>query len=70
MEDGLRVTSSEWVRRLCTKSLNPCFNGRWSARKIFLINQSKLESVLILVLMEDGLRGVGKSVLIDIVRES
>ena len=36
-------------------SLNPCFNGRWSARTNKL-GECHSPVVLILVLMEDGLR--------------
>ncbi len=36
--------------------LNPCFNGRWSARQKTYNNGKSKENVLILVLMEDGMR--------------
>ena len=39
-----------------TASLNPCFNGRWSARTENYAPEYLPLSVLILVLMEDGLR--------------
>ena len=32
MEDGLREEYELELRKLQLKSLNPCFNGRWSAR--------------------------------------
>ena len=37
-------------------SLNPCFNGIWSASVNVLTDEVKNEVVLILVLMEYGLR--------------
>ena len=37
-------------------SLNPCFNGRWSARFRGFDDSQEGIKVLILVLMEDGLR--------------
>ena len=37
-------------------SLNPCSNGRCSARKYFYIENYDGSRVLILVLMEDALR--------------
>ena len=43
----------QWGVRL---RLNPCFNGIWSARSIELLVQSMGMIVLILVLMEYGLR--------------
>ena len=36
--------------------LNPCFNGRWSARLYSFQYSVQMTFVLILVLMEDGLR--------------
>ena len=57
MEDGLRVhclcTSTS-----CIKCLNPCFNGRWSASRLTWIEHYWRSEVLILVLMEDGLREI------------
>ena len=42
------------------KCLNPCFNGRWSARVALTAPAEKdSKNVLILVLMEDGLRAWG-----------
>ena len=38
--------------------LNPCFNGRWSARTRRESEKRDPSGVLILVLMEDGLRGL------------
>ena len=37
------------------RRLNPCFNGRYSQR-VWTCVQTKMHSVLILVLMEDTLR--------------
>ena len=52
MEDGLRLWYNMEVKK--TSGLNPCCNGRWSQtslrKKVVLI------LVLILVVMEDGLR--------------
>ena len=39
-----------------SRGLNPCFNGRWSARLNTEIYTYGKIGVLILVLMEDGLR--------------
>ena len=39
------------------KRLNPCFNGRYSQRTGKIIMNIKKVKVLILVLMEDTLRG-------------
>ena len=36
--------------------LNPCFNGRYSQRRLIFTFNANVESVLILVLMEDTLR--------------
>ena len=45
---------SSWIY-----GLNPCFNGIWSASKIKEeIEKLKNDDVLILVLMEYGLRGI------------
>ena len=56
MEDALRVLRdfSMKVIRIC---LNPCSNGRCSARRLNPDCLEKLLKVLILVLMEDALRG-------------
>ena len=55
MEDGLRDHRRKvrWWRIL---GLNPCFNGRWSASLTFSCDNFINGFVLILVLMEDGLR--------------
>ena len=55
MEDTLRVGNGQ-QRYEYQESLNPCFNGRYSQRSL---NQTDVLpcSVLILVLMEDTLRG-------------
>ena len=57
MEDALRVLRdfSMKVIRIC---LNPCSNGRCSARRLNPDCLEKLLKVLILVLMEDALREV------------
>ena len=39
-------------------SLNPCFSGGWSQRRILLLLNLRNSPVLILVLVEDGLRGL------------
>ena len=39
-----------------TWCLNPCFNGRWSASWLKMNKEIIMKKVLILVLMEDGLR--------------
>ena len=55
MEDTLREIMTN-LKDLASKSLNPCFNGRYSQRiKLNTTNPETLE-VLILVLMEDTLR--------------
>ena len=54
MEYGLRLLKKIYRTRI--SCLNPCFNGIWSATQNFIgINQTSGE-VLILVLMEYGLR--------------
>ena len=43
------------AKHTCTR-LNPCFNGRWSLTWLYIIlSAMKVNIVLILVLMEDGL---------------
>ena len=54
MEDTLRVLTKNW-RKNHGKSLNPCFNGRYSQSPKFFENEDDVD-VLILVLMEDTLR--------------
>ena len=49
MEDAL----IKWVR------LNPCCYGRWSQRPMVTRSSQDAQAVLILVVMEDGLRGSG-----------
>ena len=39
-----------------TVSLNPCCSGRWSQRPLKLNIMAQQENVLILVVVEDGLR--------------
>ena len=59
MEDGLRAIflGTDGYK---LKSLNPCFNGRWSARRYWAKQLRDADlAVLILVLMEDGLRELG-----------
>ena len=55
MEDGLRGVIKSSIGKE-TAGLNPCFNGRWSASNILNITKENTDYVLILVLMEDGLR--------------
>ena len=55
MEDGLRVVRKAG-NRARKKGLNPCFSGRWSARISQLRRLRCSSQVLILVLVEDGLR--------------
>ena len=43
---------------LLFRSLNPCFNGIWSASLVTRDDEDRRELVLILVLMEYGLRGL------------
>ena len=56
MEDGLRDVS--WLFRHILKKncLNPCSCGGWSQRKAYCLTVGIGWSVLILVLVEDGLR--------------
>ena len=70
MEDGLRGQERKSYMRGCITSLNPCFNGRWSAS--FRRSEAKNadENVLILVLMEDGLRVLHDGDVITIPSES
>ena len=56
MEDTLRVTVRR-VLSLLPKCLNPCFNGRYSQRMRKRYGTENQTQVLILVLMEDTLRG-------------
>ena len=58
MEDGLRDLNPETGKAECCDRLNPCFNGRWSASSPQAqVQEQPVAAVLILVLMEDGLRG-------------
>ena len=57
MEDGLRgaeIRRQALSRVVC---LNPCFSGRWSVRRRYNRDDAEEDRVLILVLVEDGLRG-------------
>ena len=56
MEDTLRGVLDERIAEL-QRSLNPCFNGRYSQRIVSFVYRKKDGTVLILVLMEDTLRG-------------
>ena len=58
MEYGLRVGAPMLLWRGRYGGLNPCFNGIWSASKSY-VQDNNIMSVLILVLMEYGLRGWG-----------
>ena len=55
MEDALRETKGADAR-LSTDGLNPCSNGRCSARQQEPTQGATIQPVLILVLMEDALR--------------
>ena len=46
------------LKRLRLLSLNPCFSGRWSASLIIHGHSQIVIKVLILVLVEDGLREI------------
>ena len=56
MEDTLRDLMKNGAKSV--KSLNPCFNGRYSQRDDDITAMLAARAVLILVLMEDTLRGV------------
>ena len=56
MEDSLRVDLKDVVT-FKSNSLNPCFNGRFSQSKDRTELVLQIVKVLILVLMEDSLRG-------------
>ena len=56
MEDTLRE-GQERKPGLRSLSLNPCFNGRYSQRRLRIRMPEIIIKVLILVLMEDTLRG-------------
>ena len=56
MEDALRVSEEEFNTVVHSKCLNPCSNGRCSARVWTSWLTRRGTSVLILVLMEDALR--------------
>ena len=55
MEDALRVNIKN-VDELNSSRLNPCSNGRCSARNLSSQVSAQVAEVLILVLMEDALR--------------
>ena len=54
MEDGL-VPSEENYLGAMSQCLNPCCSGQWSRTLTTAYQAVKLPSVLILVVMEDGL---------------
>ena len=56
MEDTLRE-KTKMDKKEFMFSLNPCFNGRYSQRLGTLSPTKTFTTVLILVLMEDTLRG-------------
>ena len=56
MEDGLR-DFPKYLKALKGASLNPCSCGRWSQRFNTIDFCDMPAEVLILVLVEDGLRG-------------
>ena len=45
-----------WPKKPSLQCLNPCFSGGWSQSAGALAQQRQTKSVLILVLVEDGLR--------------
>ena len=57
MEDTLRVTGYICKDADVKNCLNPCFNGRYSQSGLYQSCTVNLFLVLILVLMEDTLRG-------------
>ena len=57
MEDTLRAGATTSDTSLKIASLNPCFNGRYSLSNEWVISTFVCTVVLILVLMEDILRG-------------
>ena len=56
MEYGLRE-QIDAINTALRASLNPCFNGIWSASSAVICTAVSQQQVLILVLMEYGLRG-------------
>ena len=62
MEDTLRA-SLLVAKVVLSQSLNPCFNGRYSQSLLILLNMFNKCHVLILVLMEDTLRGIIESLM-------
>ena len=57
VEDGLRAVRRCMYDKVTGESLNPCSCGRWSQSSCIREEHRKLpSSVLILVLVEDGLR--------------
>ena len=62
MEDTLRDALADYNEANDVVRLNPCFNGRYSQRACWLPVLATKLIVLILVLMEDTLRGERKSV--------
>ena len=56
MEDGLRADADEKLAVDLVECLNPCSCGGWSQSGRCQLIKSQLKKVLILVLVEDGLR--------------
>ena len=68
MDDGLAPKAEEFgIRgRVC---LNPCCSGRWS-RTNNSLTENKMEKVLILVVVEDGLVLIMRNSLINALARS
>ena len=69
MEDGLRAPVC-LILNSFNHGLNPCCYGRWSQRKNNVPGNSIFPEVLILVVMEDGLRENNARTAITILFES
>ena len=54
MENGLVQDKNKFIHN-SKRSLNPCCNGRWSRTVVVKLYHHHGYSVLILVVMEDGL---------------
>ena len=64
MEDGLRETAFA-DRNAHREGLNPCCYGRWSQSGVSDDQKNFCAVVLILVVMEDGLRDPDKTVIVQ-----
>ena len=58
MEDGLGGFSGEDGEVFTVTGLNPCFSGGWSRRNSKTSQKKSVCTVLILVLVEDGLGAI------------